>query len=70
MSDPVWTRRMIIIMIAWKMIGITAIYFLASLKNLPAEYYEAAMIDGATGFQQFKRITLPLLTPIIFICSP
>ena len=37
MSDPVWTRRMIIIMIAWKMIGITAIYFLASLKNLPAE---------------------------------
>ena len=39
MSDPVWTRRMIIIMIAWKMIGITAIYFLASLKNLPAEYY-------------------------------
>ena len=66
MSDPVWTRRMIIIMIAWKMIGITAIYFLASLKNLPTEYYEAAMIDGASGLQQFKRITLPLLTPIIF----
>lgn len=66
MNDPVWTRRMIVIMIAWKMIGITAIYFLASLKNLPAEYYEAARIDGATGLQQFKRITLPLLTPIIF----
>lgn len=66
MGDPVWTRRMIIIMISWKMIGITAIYFLASLKNLPVSYYEAATIDGAGSVQQFFKITLPLLTPIIF----
>ncbi|WP_426348223.1 carbohydrate ABC transporter permease [Alloiococcus sp. CFN-8] len=66
MGDPVWTKRMIVIMIAWKMIGITAIYFLSSLNNIPESYYEAARIDGANGVQQFFRITLPLLTPIIF----
>ena len=56
LNDPTWTRRMIILMIGWKMIGITAIYFLASLKNLPETYYEAATIDGATSTQQFFRI--------------
>ena len=66
LGDPVWTKRMIVIMITWKMIGITSIYFLASLKNLPATYYEAATIDGAGSRQQFFKITLPLLTPIIF----
>lgn len=66
MGDSAWTRRMIILMISWKMIGITAIYFLASLKNLPVSYYEAATIDGAGSIQQFFKITLPLLTPIIF----
>ncbi len=66
LNDPVWTRRMIVILISWKMIGITSIYFLASLKNLPAAYFEAARIDGANASQQFRKITLPLLTPVIF----
>ncbi|MFA9464384.1 MAG: carbohydrate ABC transporter permease [Velocimicrobium sp.] len=66
LNDPIWTKRMIVIMISWKMIGITAIYFLASLKNLPASYYEAAIIDGANAIQKFFKITLPLLTPVIF----
>lgn len=66
LNDPIWTKRMIVIMISWKMIGITSIYFLASLKNLPASYYEAAIIDGASSIQQFFKITLPLITPTIF----
>lgn len=66
MNDPVWTRRMIVFMIAWKMIGIMAIYFLAALKNLPETYYEAAKLDGANGAHCFFRITLPLLSPILF----
>jgi len=69
LNDPVWTKRMIVIMISWKMIGITAIYFLASLKNLPTSYYEAATVDGANSIQQFFKITLPLLTPTIFYLS-
>lgn len=66
MNDPVWTRRMIVIMIAWKMIGIMAIYFLAALKNLPETYYESARIEGATSRQCFFKITLPMLSPILF----
>ena len=66
LGNPVWTRRMIVIMISWKMIGIISIYFIAALKNVPITYYEAAEIDGATSWQQFKKITLPLLTPTTF----
>lgn len=66
LGDPVWTRRMIVIMITWKMIGIISIYYIAALKNIPSTYYEAAAIDGASSWQQFLRITLPLLTPTTF----
>lgn len=66
LGDPVWTKRMIVIMIAWKMIGITSIYFLAALKSVPSVYYEAATIDGANSVTQFFKITVPLITPIIF----
>ena len=66
LGDPVWTKRMIVIMISWKMIGIISIYYIAALKNIPQTYYEAALIDGATGAQQFTKITLPMLTPITF----
>lgn len=40
LGDPVWTRRMIVIMISWKMIGIISIYYIAALKNVPSTYYE------------------------------
>jgi multiple sugar transport system permease protein len=66
LGDPVWTRRMIVFMIAWKMIGITSIYYIAALKNVPVSYYEAARIDGASSWQQFRQITLPLITPTTF----
>jgi len=66
LSDPVWTKRMIVIMISWKLIGITSIYYIAALKSVPKTYYEAAQIDGATSRQQFFKITLPLLTPTTF----
>ncbi|MDR2477189.1 MAG: sugar ABC transporter permease [Treponema sp.] len=66
LGDPRWIKRTIVIMITWKLIGITSIYYLAALKNIPGSYYEAARIDGASGIQQFRRITLPLVTPITF----
>jgi multiple sugar transport system permease protein len=40
--------------------------FLAGLRQIPQELYESAAIDGASGWQKFLRVTLPLLTPIIF----
>lgn len=66
LNDPMWTKRMIVIMISWKFIGIISIYYLAVLKSVPAVYYEAAKIDGASGTQQFIKITLPLITPTTF----
>ena len=66
LGDPVWTKRMIVLMITWKMIGIISIYYIAALKNVPISYYEAAQLDGATPWQQFRKITLPILTPTTF----
>lgn len=66
LGDPVWTRRMIVLMISWKMIGITSIYYIAALNNVPTSYYEAAELDGASGWVKFSKITFPLITPTIF----
>ncbi len=50
----------------WGAIGEGVVIFLAGLQAIPRDYYEAAQVDGANGFQQFRRITLPLVTPSIF----
>ena len=54
----------IIAMSVWKALGYNMIIFVAGLKGIPSQYYEAATVDGAGGMQQFWRITLPLLKPI------
>lgn len=46
--------------------GAAMVIFLAALRQIPESYYEAASIDGANAWHRFKRITLPLLTPVIF----
>lgn len=51
----------IIVVILWINIGYNMIIFLSAIKEIPTDYYEAAAIDGATGFRAFKNITLPLL---------
>lgn len=50
-----------------KGLGLNMIVFINALKEIPKMYYEAALIDGAKGFKMFKNITLPLLTPTIFL---
>src|SRR5690606_13158289 len=69
LGDPAWIEPTIVIMIIWKMIGITSIYMLAALKNIPDVYYEAARLDGASPVRMFFQITLPLLTPSIFFLT-
>lgn len=53
----------IIIIEVWMWAGFTMFLFISGLQAIPGEYYESAQIDGATKWQQFKRITLPLLAP-------
>ncbi len=56
----------LVLMGIWKALGYNTIIFLAGLQNIPKTYYEAARIDGASGWQMFRRITLPLLSPTTY----
>ena len=55
-----------LIIIALWGVGGSAVIYLAGLQNIPQQLYEAAIVDGANRWQQFRRITIPLLTPTIF----
>ena len=57
----------IVFMSQWKSIGYGTVIYLASICGIDKSYYEAAMIDGATKWQQVKNITLPLLKPVLII---
>lgn len=64
-TDPLWIKPGIVLMSLWS-VGGTVIIYLAALRNVPNELYEAASIDGATGWKQFRYITLPLISGTIF----
>lgn len=64
LSDPTYAPWALQI-VCLTYIGGTMVIFIAGIQNIPAYMYEAATIDGANRFQQFRRITLPILSPII-----
>lgn len=64
-TNPNYSIYTLIILHMWAF-GSPMIIFLAGLKQIPTELYEASSIDGAKGFRQFFHVTMPLLTPIIF----
>jgi len=64
-AHPDYALYAIILLGVWQF-GSSMIIFLAGLKQIPVEYYEAASVDGATKWQQFLFITIPALTPVIF----
>lgn len=66
LRDPVWATVVISLMIIWKFSGYYALIFLAGLQGIPRELYEAAALDGAGPFTQFRKITLPLLYPAFY----
>ena len=55
----------VIVAVGWQYMGYHMVIQLAAMKNIPQSYYEAAQIDGATKWQQFKNITFPLIKPIL-----
>ncbi len=65
-SDPTWAMPSIIAMSIWQGLPVNVIIFLAGLQGIPAEYYDAASVDGANRRARFRHVTLPLLTPSIF----
>ncbi len=63
-QSALWTVMVVQI---WKNFGFSMIYWLAALQSIPPELYEAARVDGATGAQQFRAITAPLLRPFAVV---
>jgi len=67
LSDPTLATTAICIAIVWKASSFMALMLLAGLQTIPRSLYEAAEVDGATKWQQFVEITLPMLRPAIFV---
>ena len=63
LGNPHWAMPAVILLAVWKNFGYNMIIFIAGLQNIPDYLYEAARIDGASPFDQFKKITLPMLAP-------
>ena len=67
LTSPSWAMPSIAIMATWKNVGLYIVMFLAGLQGIPRELYEAAELDGASKFQQFFHITLPMLNPVVVL---
>ncbi|HVO90598.1 MAG TPA: sugar ABC transporter permease [Casimicrobiaceae bacterium] len=67
LTDPVLAKASICVAIVWKTSSFMALMLLAGLQSIPRSLYEAAEVDGATRWQQFVEITLPMLRPAIFV---
>lgn len=63
LDDPTWTKPAVLLIGFW-MVGGTAIIYLAALRNVPPELYEAATLDGAGALARFRHITWPTISPI------
>lgn len=64
--DPRYSKIPIILLSVWASIGYQLILFTAAMQNVPVSLYEAARLDGASGFKQFVKITIPMISPTIF----
>ena len=69
LTDPFWAKIAIIVAITWRWTGYNMIFYLSALQNVDESIYEAARIDGASPVQQFFKITIPMLKPIILFTS-
>lgn len=65
--DPVWAMPSIAIMATWKNVGLYIILFLVGLQSVPKSLYEAADLEGATKWQKFWHITLPVINPTLIM---
>ncbi|QYM64149.1 MULTISPECIES: carbohydrate ABC transporter permease [unclassified Microbacterium] len=68
-ADPAWAMPAIIFIDLWHTVGFTFIIMLAGLQTVPGELVEAARTDGATSWQVFWNVTLPLMSPTLFFAT-
>jgi multiple sugar transport system permease protein len=61
-----WAKPSVVLLTLWKNTGFTMVIYLAALQGVPIELYDAANVDGATAWQRFRNVTLPLISPTTF----
>lgn len=70
LGDPRWALPAIIALSVWKNFGFNMVIFMAGLQSIPAQLYEAASVDGAGRWRQFRHVTLPMLRPtLVFVVA-
>ncbi len=67
LENPDIAMYAIALMATWKNVGLYVILFLVGLQTVPEQYYEAADMEGATHWQKFRHITLPMINPTVFM---
>ena len=68
-ADTKYWPPILILVNMWKYTGYNCVVYIAAIAGIDTEYYEAATVDGASKFQQIKKITIPLLTPLMIIMT-
>lgn len=69
LGDPHWAMPTIILFAVWKNFGYNMIILMAGLQAIPRDLYEAATLDGASSWRQFRHITLPMLRPTLLMVA-
>ncbi|TCL57934.1 carbohydrate ABC transporter membrane protein 1 (CUT1 family) [Kineothrix alysoides] len=69
LGHPLSAKIIIIVALVWRWTGYNMVFYLAGLQNIEYSVYEAAKIDGASPFQSFRKITVPLLKPTILLTA-
>ena len=67
LADRDWAMPALLVVIVWKFFGFHMMLFIAGMQAIPKDYYEAAEMDGASRWQRFWRITMPLLKPTLYL---
>ncbi|NOZ73006.1 MAG: sugar ABC transporter permease [Chloroflexi bacterium] len=66
LNSSFWAKPAVILLTLWKNVGFTMVIYLAALQGVPTELYDAARVDGANAWKQFRYVTLPLISPTTF----
>lgn len=67
LTDPTFAKGTIILTIVWAHFGFNMILYIAGIKSVPTEFYEAATVDGASKWQQFRSVTVPMIAPVVTV---
>jgi len=68
LNSELWSKPSVAIMVLWRWTGYNMVLMLAGLQGIPEDFYEAALVDGATAFQRTRYLTLPLMQPTFRFC--